>query len=362
LNQLLDELQLSQRALEKQVEDRTADLSQKTIQLQAAAQVAHDASLQSDINALMSQTAELISDRFGFYQTGIFLVDETSEYAVLQSASSDGGKNLLAQGYKLEVGQQGIVGATAYQGRTHVAMDVGADMSYISNPELPLTRSEAAIPLIARGSVIGVLDIQSTELSAFSQDEIDVLQTMADQIALAIQNARLLTESQEAIKKLETATAEDVRQLWRERIRSAKRSFRYTSVGLSSQAQKPAAAGDAKTGQLNVPITLRGQRIGTIVVNRKAQIAWGEADRSLAIEVANQVGLALENARLLDDAQRHAAQEQSLSELTAHLSRSLDSDTILQTALRELHQLPNVDEVSVFLSSATKSQPPKDAA
>jgi GAF domain-containing protein len=172
----------------------------------------------------------------------------------------------------------------------------------------------------------------------------------------------LLTESQEAIKKLETATAEDVRQLWRERIRSAKRSFRYTSVGLSSQAQKPAAAGDAKTGQLNVPITLRGQRIGTIVVNRKAQIAWGEADRSLAIEVANQVGLALENARLLDDAQRHAAQEQSLSELTAHLSRSLDSDTILQTALRELHQLPNVDEVSVFLSSATKSQPPKDAA
>jgi GAF domain-containing protein len=358
LNQLLDELEMSQHALEKQVAERTADLTRRTLQLQAAAQVAHDASLQTNIYALLSQAVELISDRFGYYHAGIFLVDEAREYAVLQAASSEGGKQMIARGHRLAVGQQGIVGATAYQNRPHVAMDVGADAVYARPVELPQTNSEAAIPLSARGAVIGVLDIQSTEKSAFSQEDIELLQTMADQIALAIQNTRLISESQDAIQKLEAATAEDVRQIWKNRISGAKRSYRYTALGLTTPTGKQAA--EARPNQMTLPITLRGQRIGTITVNRKEEAGWGEADRSLAIEVANQIGLALENARLLDDAQRHAAQEQSLSELTAHLSRSLDSDTILQTVVRELRQLPTVEEVSVFLAPATRPEPPKE--
>ncbi len=229
----------------------------------------------------------------------------------------------------------------------------------IITPTCRLTRSEAAIPLKARGNVLGILDIQSTEPSAFHQDDIDVLQTMADQIGLAIQNARLFTESQDAIQRLEMSTSENIRQVWRERVRLNKHSYRYTSMGLTSATQPgnmPTNA-DIASDRLNIPITLRGQTLGTIVLHRKTEKAWSETDRSLAMEIASQVGLALENARLLDEAQRRAAQEQSLSKLTANLGISLDPETILQTAIRELHQLPNVAEVSAYISSP---QPSKD--
>jgi GAF domain-containing protein len=176
---------------------------------------------------------------------------------------------------------------------------------------------------------------------------------MADQIGLAIQNARLNTESQDAIQRLEIISAENVRSVWRERVRSNKRSYRYTSMGLTSATQpgNMPSSTDAASDRLNVPITLRGQILGTIVLQRKAEKAWSETDRSLANEIASQVALALENARLLDEAQKRAAQEQSLSKLSVNMGLSLDPDTILQTAIRELHQLPNVSEVSAFLSS-----------
>jgi|WetSurMetagenome_2_1015567.scaffolds.fasta_scaffold85659_2 GAF domain-containing protein len=362
LNQLLNQLQISQTGLEKQIEERMRNLARKTSYLQAAAWVAHEATALQDINTLLKRTAELISSRFGFYHTGIFLLDDSGAYAILQAASSEGGQRMLARGHKLDVGLQGIVGAAAYQNRSRVVLDVENDKDYYKNPDLSLTRSEAAIPLAARGKILGVLDIQSTEIAAFNQDDVDLLQTMGDQIALAIQNARLITESQETLHRLESATTENIRRIWRENIQGDKHSFRYSSMGLSpvTQLGTTSASDDATSNQLDIPITLRGQRLGTIILRRTTENAWGETDRSLAIEIASQVGLALENARLLDEAQRRAAQEQSLSELSAHLSSSLDPDTILRTVVRELHQLPNVEEVSVFVAPPSMGAPSKE--
>ncbi len=352
LNRLLDQLVASRQELERTVDERTADLSHKTTQLQAAAQVAREAAGMQDVNGLLARTVDLISDRFGFYHTGIFLVDEQRQYAILQAASSEGGKRMLVRGHRLEIGRQGIVGASAAQNRPQIAMDVGSDRSYFKNPDLPMTRSEVAIPVSDRGKVIGVLDIQSTEPSAFSQGDIEIFQTLADQIGLAIQNARLVGETQEALRRLEAATAESMRRVWRERTSGPKRAYRYTSTGLGPlgpSAAKPPSEEEAGR-LLDIPITLRGQQIGVIGLRRTSEAEWADADRSLATEIADQVGLALENARLLDDAQRRASQEQALSELTARLSRSLDPETLLQTAIRELHQLPNVSEVSVFVT------------
>jgi GAF domain-containing protein len=166
----------------------------------------------------------------------------------------------------------------------------------------------------------------------------------------------LISESQEALLKLGTTTAENIRRVWREHVRSNKHSYRYASMGLTpiTQPGNMPAGNENTSNHLNIPITLRGEHLGTIVLKRNTENAWSETERSLAIEIAGQVGLALENARLLDEAQRRAAQEQSLSELAAELSRSLDPDILLQSALRELHQLPNVSGVSVHLSPSDK--------
>jgi GAF domain-containing protein len=345
--------------LEQKVEERTSDLVDKSLRLQASAQIAHDAAEYQDIQVLIKQTVDLISNGFGFYHTGIFLLDETGEHAVLMAASSEGGSKMLARGQQLEVGIQGIVGAAANQNRARIVMDVSVDSDFYVNPDLPLTRSEAAIPLTARGKVLGVLDIQSTEVSAFHQDDVEMLQTLADQIGLAIQNARLISESKDALQKLETSTSENIRRVWRERVGGTKHSYRYAHMGLSAMQAPESIPGNSATATnpLRIPIKLRGELLGTIVLQRSADISWSDTERSLAIEIAGQVGLALENARLLDEAQRRAAQEQSMSDLAAKLSRSLDPDILLQTAIRELHQLPNVSGVSVYLTPSIKPTP-----
>ena len=359
INMMTSSIRSTIQSLEDKVEERTSDLVRKSLRLQGAAQIAHDATELQDINTLIKRTVDLISNRFGFYHTGIFLLDESGEHAVLMAASSEGGQKMLARGLQLEVGIQGIVGAAAYQNQVRIVMDVNEDKHYYKNPDLPLTRSEAAIPLTARGKVIGILDIQSTEISAFQQDDVEVLQTLADQIGLAIQNARLITESKDAFQRLESTSVENIRRAWRERVHSNQHSFRYTSTGLTSVTQvgnMPTGSEDA-SNRLNIPITLHGEPLGMIVLQRTEENAWSETERSLAVEIAGQVGLALENARLLDEAQRRAAQEKSLSELAAELSRSLDPDILLQTALRELHQLPNVSGVSVYLAPSEKPAP-----
>jgi GAF domain-containing protein len=361
LNHMLDQLQTAQTDLEKRVSERTEELSRRAAMLQAATTVARQAVASQDLGTLLNETVNLISERFNYYHTGVFLLDEGGEYAVLYAASSEGGKRMLERGHRLAVGRQGIVGNAAYFNRPRIATNVGEDAVFFNNPDLPATRSEAALPLSVRGRVIGVLDIQSIETHAFPPETIELLQAMADQIALAIQNARLLNESQEAVRRLQALTSEGVRRAWSERISQQKRAYRYTPLGTTPYTPSPASEENAPN-RLEVPILLRNQKIGSLVFHRRDNSPWPEAERLLAAEVANQVGLAIENVRLLELAQYRAAQEQALSELTAHLSQSLDPDTILQIAVRELRQLPSVTEVSVYLNPVETKSPETPSA
>ena len=350
-NQLTEQLYTTQTTLGRQVEERTASLEQRSRQLQAAAQVAREATSLQDLNTVLNLTVNLISEQFGFYHAGLFLIDDTGEYAVLQAASSEGGKKMLARGHRLLIGQQGIVGNAAYYKKPRIAMDVGADRAYFNNPDLPLTRSEAGIPLIVRNKVIGVLDIQSTEEAKFTSGDIEVLQILADQVALAIQNARLFTESQDAIQKLEVVTAENVRRAWRSGSRNVKNAYRYTGGGLTTAVKDHTKISfvDDPSNYLQIPILLRGQQLGVISLHRKGNTPWSESDRSLVNEISNQIGLALENARLVQATQFKAEREQTLSQMTARIRETLDVDVVLQTAIREIKQSFNLDRAEVRL-------------
>jgi len=178
------------------------ETERRAAQLAAAAEVARDATAILDVDQLLDETVHLISEQFGFYHAGVFLVDEPGEYAVLHAASSAGGQRMLERGHKLAVGKVGIVGYVAGTGEPRVALDVGEDAVFFDNPDLPETRSEMALPLISRGRVIGVLDVQSTETAAFSEEDVTTLQTMADQLAIAIENARLYQEAVHTAERL----------------------------------------------------------------------------------------------------------------------------------------------------------------
>ncbi len=192
----------------RQLSVRSRDLERRSVQLQAAAEVSRTAISVRDLDALLSQVTHLISEQFGFYHTGIFLLDETAEYAVLQAANSEGGQQMLERGHRLKVAEQGVVGYVTGTGEPHIVLDVGADAVHFNNPLLPETRSEMALPLKLGAQIIGALDVQSRKEGAFDEEDATVLRTMADQLAIAIENARLLQETQQTVHELSTAAAE----------------------------------------------------------------------------------------------------------------------------------------------------------
>ncbi len=202
----LDERNLAESNHE--LEARSRHLQHRSAQLEAVAQVSRTAISIHNLETLLSNVTHLISDLLGFYHAGIFLLNKDDKYAVLRTANSEGGQQMLAVGHKLEVGGQSIVGHVIATDQPRIALDVGDDAVHFKNPFLPDTRSEMALPLRVGGRVIGALDVQSKETNAFAEDDITVLQMMADHLAVTIGNARLLGETQQTTHNLSSSASQ----------------------------------------------------------------------------------------------------------------------------------------------------------
>ncbi len=195
------------KRIENEQNELLKKMNRRNTQLHTAAEVSRAASSILDLETLMPAVVELIRERFNYYYVGLFLVDGNNT-AVLRAATGEMGKKMLALGHVLDVSESSMIGWCIVHGEPRIALDVGKDAVRFKNPFLPLTRSEAALPLISRGNVIGAMTIQSSEPAAFSDDDITVLQTMMEQVANAIENARLLTERAALIKELESRNLE----------------------------------------------------------------------------------------------------------------------------------------------------------
>jgi transcriptional regulator with GAF, ATPase, and Fis domain len=213
----LEEANQRQAKINRQLEE-TARMSQRRAALlRTSAEVSRTVAQIRDLNLLLPQVTQLISQRFGFYHVGIFLIEELPEgrrSAVLRAANSEGGRRMLARKHHLDVGSQGIVGYVTGTGRPRIALDVGTDAIFFDNPDLPDTRSEMAAPLRIGEDIIGALDIQSTREDAFDQEDVAMLGFLADQIAIAIENARLFRQSQDAIEEAQETYRRYLRQEW----------------------------------------------------------------------------------------------------------------------------------------------------
>lgn len=196
----------------KQVEEELTDLingmTKRTVQLQTAADVARAATSILDINELLPMVVELIRDHFEYYYVGMFLIEETNEWAVLRAATGETGRKMIELGHRLKLEDSSMIGWCITHRQARIALDVGEDAVRFANPRLPLTRSEIALPLITHGEVIGAMTIQSEKPSAFSAVDITTLQAMADLVANALENARLFTERVRLNRELETQNEE----------------------------------------------------------------------------------------------------------------------------------------------------------
>ncbi len=363
-NGMTTQLQSLIGSLEQRVAERTAILQRRSLQLQATTEVAHAAAAELDVETLMRTTVARISNRFDYYHAGIFLLDEKREYAILRAASSEGGQQMLARGHRLRIKEEGIVGYVADQGQARIALDAGKDAAYFSNPDLPQTRSEMALPLQVREEVIGVLDVQSAEPEAFGPEDVAALQALADQVAMAINNARLFKQVQESLEAERRAYGELTREAWAGllRARSDWRE-RYDPQGILSsdglwrqemkeamQTGKTVLGERATSAALATPIKVRDQVIGIVDAHKPAGAgAWSPAEIALLETLVGQLGVALDSARLYEDTQRRAARERLINEITARIRSSVTMDGVLNVAVREISQVTGASSAAIDL-------------
>jgi GAF domain-containing protein/HAMP domain-containing protein len=418
--------------LEERVAERTRQwqeanfrLQRRAIQLEASGQVARAITSILNLDDLLAQVVNLICDRFGFYHAGIFLLDEGGDWAVLRQATGDAGQRMLSRKHQLAVGSQSIVGWVTANRQPRVALDVGADAVHFKNPDLPHTRSEMALPLIVGTRLLGALDVQSIEEAAFDEEDVAILSLMADQIAVAIENALKFSQQAtilEATSPLYRASRHlsmatdfnavlrgivdhvagphvdrcainlfvapteseelgwiEVAAMWdRAEDSPGPPGTRYPMDRfklveyLRQEMAEPLVVNDLLAevtderlddemyrllteslhlrAVLILPLVSVGRPLGLLVVASRQPHAWTEAELRTFRSLSDQAAIAVENARLLQRTQTLAERERTLSQMTAHFTRLLDIDTVLQTAVRELGQLPHVTEVSVHIA------------
>jgi len=354
------ELESLSNELEQRVDARTQELvaankevTRRSEQLAAIAELTRSITDVQDLYNLLSNITRFISQRLGYYHVGIFINDANNVNAVLRAANSAGGQKMLSRGHKLKIGQEGIVGYAVKSGQPRIALDVGTDSVHFINPDLPESHSEMALPLRLGPEVVGALDIQSTETNAFSNEDMPVFTTLADQVSVAIQNARLLEQAQNALREVEEAYAEQAGRAWRSfSKKQAFSGFIFDGVEPKPFTSKSTSISDTVTG-LTLPMRLRGQTIGKLrIKTNNADRKWTEEEISLAEAAIERAALALENARLLEEAQDRAAREQAIGEIANSLSRASDVENILQTTVAELgRRLSDTSRISIEMAN-----------
>ncbi len=351
--------------LEDLVVERTHLIETRISQIQAAAEVGKAVAAQRDLGELLDLTTQLISSRFGFYHVGIFLLDPRSEYAILMAANSSGGKKMLKREHKLRVGAEGIVGTVASSGEARIALDVGEDAVYFDNPDLPQTRSEMALPLIAGGEVQGVLDIQSLEANAFTADDIPTLQILADQLAIAMQNARMLRDTQEALFAARKTTGEISQQGWQAMVKNIGDTgyigLAHGEVVHTSQTVDVSTSQVLKTGNyvvsedqhtIRIPVITRGQTIGVLRLTKPAHTEpWTAEEISDVESLSNQISTTLESARLFNEAQQRAAREQTIGEITSSITAATEVDDIIRETVTQLGMALQDSDVTLRINT-----------
>jgi GAF domain-containing protein len=377
------------------------------LQFETAAEIARDISSSLDLDELLEKAVELIRSRFDFYHAAIFLKDLPGESVVIREATGDAGAQLKRAGHKLGIGSKSVVGFVAGHGEPLIVNDTARDTTYYANPLLPETRAEAALPLKVGDRIVGVLDVQSKQAYAFSDDNLRTLQILADQLAIAVVNSELFAETQEHLAQHRllhhiTTTAASGTTL-DEALQSAVNGLQVTlggdrvSILLADREKKMlevrAAVGYASdvfelrvpigngiTGwaaahrrtlrvnnvlldtryiegspntrsEMAIPLLYRSELLGVLNVESEQLSAYAENDEELLGTLGGSLAAIIANARLLEQIRAQAERERVLFEISDKIRRTTDMETILTTTVSELTRAVGASSAKIRLGT-----------
>lgn len=369
LGRLAESVEAMRVSYEARVNTLESRVAARTRDIEATQDITRYAASERDVELMLNRVVDLIVERFdGIYHAQIFLLDADKANAVVRASTGEVGRQLLQRGHRLPVGSVSVIGQVTEQGRLILARDASTSQVHRRNEFLPETRAELAIPLKLGDEVIGALDVQSKQSDVFNEDLIAVLQSMAEQIAIAIQNARLYEENNRRAAELELINREATRRAWGEYMRDQRRDELEKSAGFVAvgegdvQGLRARAVAERRvifgevternTIPLAVPIILRGQVMGAVEWEVPSE-GFGQDKLDLAQELANRLAVSLENARLFAESRRATERERLVNNIAARLTTSASLDDILRTAVREVGQALGAPQVSIRLHSQT---------
>lgn len=339
------ETQLLTSKLEEEhneLEYRSQDLQRRVVQIRTAAEISRSLGTILNPQELLQHVADLIQTRFDLYYVGVFLVDDSRRFASLAAGTGEAGEKMITENHQLSVGGSSMIGWATTHGKPRISRDVGQENIRFRNPHLPLTRSELALPLTTGNQVIGAISVQSTQMNAFDEDDITILQSIADSLSIALENARLFQQFEKSLREIE--------QLNRQYMTDSWQNIWAENQEDDLSIEKGALPAGLNVNEYNIPLKLRGdQVIGNISLSTE-QADFSPDEKEFIEAISNQAALALESARLLDEANKRVERERAIRELTTEFARALDFESLLHTIVEEIGQIPLVKETSIHIT------------
>lgn len=386
---------------------------QRAGQVLTAAEIARDTTGTLDVAILLEKAVNLVRERFGFYHASIFLLDGQGEYAVLRESTGEAGRKMKESGHRLAVGSKSIVGQVTESKQPLIVNNVSGDATHLPNPLLPDTRSELAIPMVAAGRLLGALDVQSTQEEAFNQEDIGVLQILADQLAVAVVNGELFAKTQEllgkhrllrqititaststnledallnVVKGLHAATVADrieILMLNEEGYLQVQTSAGYEGTrhlevrikpgegitGLAAVEKHPILVDDALNdpryinidpdtrSEMAIPILFSDELLGVLNLESKELRAFDENDLEILGALGNNLGGVIANIRLVNQVRQQVLRERQLFDVTSKIRRSVDLETILETSAKEIARVLGARRANIRITAGSTPSP-----
>jgi GAF domain-containing protein len=364
---------------------RSADL------LRASALIGQNMSEMLDLEQLLPRAVDIIRDRFGFYHVQVFTIDEDENYAHLAASTGDVGQQMLARQHRLPVNTESVVGRSIRARETIIARNTDRDSGHSYNELLPHTRSELAIPLLDGQMVIGVLDVQSTQIDVFNETELQALRVIASQLATAIRNARLFArqernlrenkrlfiESETSLREIQRLNRQLTRQAWEDYLSTERRISGVTLSGQAfnnqaewtdlmqeaGQRRRTIIKDDDETGtrRIALPLELRGEVVGAVEMET-AGSEDAEEISNMIQAISQRLAVSLDNARLFEETNEATAQEQRVSEIVSEYQSADDIDELLRITLSGLAETLGAESGTIRLGALPDTDPGDSAA
>jgi PAS domain S-box-containing protein len=343
-------------------------------QVQISTQVAQEIAAAPGLDELFRRMVTLIKERFGYYHAQIFRYEPNLEAVILVPGYGEAGRKMLAKGYRLGMGQ-GVVGTAAATGQPVLVNDIAQDKDWTPNPDLPETKAELAVPIKLRDQVLGILDVQSDQLGALTEDDQLLLEGLCGQIAIAIEDIRLRQEMEERLHELDSTYRAMSREGWETFRRAAGQSlpsgYLFDRVAIrpaddlwtpemKSAVEQDAlvppvpgaeASTEAPGGAAVAPLSVRGEMVGVLGIFDDPQQPLSQDDLALVESVSEQVALALESARLFQQTQTALSESENLYQISAGLNAARTYEDIL-AALRAHTVMGEANQSGIFLFSS----------